>query len=79
MNSKHASNVSALIKNNFPAISLEIRPLAALYPPKIYTLYSTAILSSALSGRRGWYPHAYSIFPFLLYQSNKIYIWGGGG
>ena len=51
-------------------ISLEIRPLEALYPlPHKNVLYSAEILSFYLIGRQGWYGGAYGICASLLYQS----------
>ena len=56
-------------------MSLEIRPLAALYssPP-----HTKNVLYKAFSGRRGWYAHAYgNCDPFYCNSLKNIY--GGGG
>ena len=68
-------------------MSLEIRPIAALYPPPPPSpyknvLYSPAILSIALDLRSQWskgldaHVYARHLRPFLLYQSKKQ-IWVG--
>ena len=58
---------------------LEIRPLAALYPPPlIQKICFIGLLISALRGDRGRYANGYGICaPFLLYQSKEI-LWAGG-
>ena len=60
-------------------MSVEIKPLAALYPPPPHKK-CTSLTISALSGRRGRYAHAYEFVPLLLYHYKKSVVggWGGG-
>ena len=63
-------------------MSLEIRPLTALYPPPPHTknvLYRAAKSISALCGRRGWFAHAYDICAHFYCISPKKKYMGGGG